>query len=116
MNLYHPRQYDSIKNDIVQCQPVEGIRQFVLEEYYAAHEEGEIRLWTGHTDNVTDSRKCYVYHPEDLCLYIMTKVKTGKSKKQMCDKYFGRDYARWQLGYCWIILHVDKRYKDVSGL
>ena len=88
---------------------------FVLDEYCAAHHETEIRIATG---AVTPAgvRKCYVFHPEELFLYVLTRIKTGKTDEQLCDDYFGGDYSRWCLGYRWLILYLDERYKDIIGL
>ena len=76
----------------------------------------DIRIHTGHFSQETGAPKCYVIDPEELFLFTLTKVKTGKTNEQVCDDYFGGDYTHWEIGYRWFILYLDKRYKDIIGL
>ncbi|KAL7524503.1 hypothetical protein ACHAXR_002236, partial [Thalassiosira sp. AJA248-18] len=57
----------------------------------------------------------YLIHPEELFLFTLTKVATGRTNQSIIDEYFGGDYARWSLGYPWMLRYIDERYEDIIG-
>ena len=71
---------------------------FGLEQYCLSNGSTDIRIHTGHY-SPTGRPKCYLFHPEELFLFSLAKIKTGKTNEQLCDDYFGGDYSRWGLGY-----------------
>ena len=82
--------------------------EFALEAYYAAHNKQAISLWTWYTNVISSPRKLYVYHLEELFLYMLAKVKTRKIDKQLCDDCFGGDYMHWHIG-CRLIIFISMR-------
>ena len=57
----------------------------------AAQTDGYIRVFTGH--------RHYLFHPEEIYLFFMTKCRTGYGNREMCNLLFGGDPSRWSFGY-----------------
>mmetsp|Transcript_21584 Transcript_21584/g.33391 ORF Transcript_21584/g.33391 Transcript_21584/m.33391 type:complete len:504 (+) Transcript_21584:121-1632(+) len=88
-------------------------RCFVLEDI-AAQNNGYIRIPTGYL-NQRGVPCVYNFHPEELFLYFMTRMKTGNDHTQMCDDIFGGSEKRWSLAWRWILFYLDERYKNIIG-
>lgn len=86
---------------------------FGLRQYCALYGETNVRIGTGHQRHGSDC--CYLYDPEELFLFALTKIATGLTDESIIDNWFGGDYARWGLGYRWFIFYLDERYKDIVG-
>lgn len=71
---------------------------------HAAQSNGSIRVPTG-----ADGRN-YLFHPEELFLFLMSKCKMGFGNKAMCDLIFGGHISRWSKGYPWLLAYLDDRY------
>ena len=68
----------------------------------AAQTDGYIRVFTGH--------EYYRCDPEEIFLLMLTKCRTGKSNRELCDLVFGGNSSRWSFGYPWILVYLDTRY------
>jgi hypothetical protein len=68
----------------------------------AAQTDGYIRVFTGHG--------YYRFDPEEIFLFMLTKCRTGKSNRELCDLVFGGSSSRWSFGYPWILVYLDTRY------
>ena len=53
--------------------------------------------------------------PEELFLFTLCKVATGRTNQSIIDEYFGGDYTRWGYGYPWMLRYIDDRYEDIIG-
>jgi hypothetical protein len=69
----------------------------------------------GTTIPIFISHTYYRIHPEEVFLFILTKLATGLSNHMIVDTYFGGDYNRWTYGYPWMLRYLDKRYKHIAG-
>ena len=67
---------------------------FGIAQHCLVNGSTHIRMHTGHYDPTNGTPKCYLYHPEELFLFTLAKIKTGKTNEQLCDNYFGGDYCR----------------------
>ena len=88
-------------------------RLFDLEGYLQSIDEEEIPLYTGHFRGNTPCR--YMIDPEELFLFTLCKVATGRTNQSIIDEYFGGDYTRWGYGYPWMLRYIDDRYEDIIG-
>ena len=86
---------------------------FDLEGYLRSIDEDKIPLYTGHMRNNTPCR--YLIDPEELFLFTLCKIATGRTNQSIVDEYFGGDYARWSFGYPWMVRYLDDRYKNIIG-
>lgn len=86
---------------------------FGLEDFLANANEELVPLYTGHIAKGTPCR--YLVHPEELFLFTLTKVATGRTNQSIVDEWFGGDYARWSHGYRWMLTYLDDRYENVVG-
>jgi len=68
----------------------------------AAHTDGYIRVFTGF--------EYYRFDPEEIFLFMLTKCRTGKSNRELCDLVFGGHSSRWSFGYPWLLEYLDARY------
>ena len=41
---------------------------------------------------------------------MLTKCRTGKSNRELCDLVYGGNSSRWSFGYPWILVYLDTRY------
>jgi len=80
----------------------------------AALNDGHIRIPTGFT-NQHGVPCVYNFHPEELFLYFMTRMKTGNDHTQMCDDIFGGSEKRWSLAWRWMLFYLDERYQNIIG-
>lgn len=74
---------------------------------------GYVRVPIGH-NNQRGVACCYRFHPEELFLYLMMRMKTGDDHTQM-NEVFGGDIRRWSFAWRWIMLYLDERYKNIIG-
>jgi len=68
----------------------------------AAQTDGYIRVFTVH--------EYYRFDPEEIFLFMLTKCRTGKSNRELCDLVFGGNSSRWSFGYPWILVYLETRY------
>ena len=89
--------------------------KFGVHDFCLVNGDVVLRVHTGHyAPNGTP--KCYIFNPEELFLFALTKIRTGKTNLQLVDEFFGGSVYRWSSGYRWIIYYLDDRYKNVVGL
>lgn len=74
--------------------------------------DGFIKVPTGSFHNGVPC--CYNFHPEEMFLYFMMRMKTGDDHTQMCH-VFGGSVKRWSYAWRWIIFYLDKRYINIIG-
>ena len=55
------------------------------------------------------------FHPEEMFLFMMTKMRTGYSNKNLCDLIFGGHYSVWTYGCPWMLHHLDDKYVHIVG-
>ena len=58
---------------------------------------------------------CYNFNPEELFLYVMTRMKTGNDHTQMCGDIFGGSPRRWSIAWRWVMKYLDDRYQNIIG-
>lgn len=97
------------KNQLIRIYKAFGLRELCRQ-----HDEPHIGLCTGFS-NPSGSDCRYLFHPEELFLFFMTKCRTGDSNKKMVNDKFGGELNRWSYGFPWMVFYVDNRYKDVIG-
>ena len=68
----------------------------------AAQNDGYIRVFTGF--------RYYNFDPEEIFLYMMTKLKLGYANTALCKLIYGGSASRWSFGYPWILEYLDRRY------
>ena len=56
-----------------------------------------------------------LHTPQRVVLFTLCKVESGRTNRSIVDEYFGGDYARWSLGYPWMLHCVSNRYEDIIG-
>jgi hypothetical protein len=62
------------------------------------------------------SQKFYKFHREELLVYVLSKISSRKTHKDMADSNeFGGSDARWGKGYRWLIMYLDERYWHLIG-
>lgn len=74
---------------------------------------GFIKVPTGFLNN-NGVPCCYNFHPEELFLYFMMRMRSGNDHTQMCH-VFGGSVKRWSYAWKWIIHYLDKRYANIIG-
>jgi hypothetical protein len=74
---------------------------------------GFIKVPTGHV-NQRGRICCYNFHPEELFLYLMTRMKTGMDHTEMSN-IFGGSTRRWSYAWAWIMIYLDTRYINIIG-
>ena len=89
-------------------------RCFNLEGYLAARDEVAIPLPTGHVNQRGVACRRLV-PPEEAFLFLLAKVKTGRSDCSIVNEWFGGHYQQWSLVYHWLLLYVDRRYERIIG-
>jgi len=77
-------------------------------------DNGLIRKPTG-AINKFGNPCCYKFHPEELFLYFMTRMKKGLPHTDMCNLIFGGSPKRWSVAWRWILFYLDNRYRDIIG-
>jgi len=88
---------------------------FNLEEYLLQLNVEMMPFVTGYTSPRSGSQCCYRIHPEEVFLFMMTKVATGLSNQRIIDMYIGGNYTRWSYAYPWMLKYLDERYRDIVG-
>ena len=60
----------------------------------------------------------YKFHPEELLLYTLIKVKEGDSHVKMAKSTFGGTDGgrRWSYGYKWYLRFVTHKYRNLIGV
>ncbi len=105
------------------CLDCTGFRKYQLIHIYKAfglrplcrgHDKPHIGVCTGFS-NPSGSDCRYLFHPEELFLFFMTKCRTGDTNKDLVNDKFGGEVNLWSYGYPWMVFHIDERYKDVIG-
>ena len=84
-----------------------------LEGFLTTIDEDQIPLYTGFMSG--DSPCRYFIHPEELFLFTLTKVATGRSNASIIDQWFGGAYTRWNYGYPWMLRYITDRYENILG-
>jgi len=75
---------------------------------------GVIQVFTGHS-NQRGVACCYNFHPEELFLFFMTRMRKGFTIVDMCNLIFGGYYSRWSYAWKAILKYLDRRYRDIIG-
>jgi hypothetical protein len=76
--------------------------------------DGYIRVYNGSVNS--DGRACcYLFDPEEMFLYFMTRMKKGLSHTDMCNLIFGGSSKRWSPGWRWMLMYLDHRYGNIIG-
>ena len=60
-------------------------------------------------------QKYYKFRTETLFLYLLRKLSTASTHKQLADAEFGGDSGRWGRGYNALIQYLDRRYRNLVG-
>ena len=87
---------------------------FDLEDYFAALNEDLVPLPTG-TFNSLGTPCRYLMHPEEVFLFTMTKLRTGRTNKSIVNEWFGGHYQKWGKAYHFMLNYLDDRYKNIIG-
>lgn len=90
--------------------------EFDLDGYLQSIDEELIPLEMGHFVDGYQTR--YLIHPEELFLFTLTKLATGRTNSSIVDGFFGGDYTRWSYGYRWMLILKyinDRYYANVIG-
>ena len=59
--------------------------------------------------------KYYKFRTETLFIYVLRKMSTASTHKQLADTEFGGDSGRWGRGFNHLIKYLDKRYMHLVG-
>ena len=89
-------------------------RLFDLEGYLTSIGETHVPIYT----NFVNQRGLplrYMIHPEEMFLFLLCKIRTGRTNQSLVDQYFGQDYSRWGFAYIWMLRYLDSRYADIIG-
>ena len=70
---------------------------FDLDGFLLSIGKTHIPLYTGHMVGNMNTR--YLIDPQELFLFTLTKIATGRTNQLLVDEQFGGDYARWSHGY-----------------
>jgi len=75
----------------------------------------KVVLPTGHFYNVHPC--CYRIHLQEVFLYTFYEVASvvWMVQVQIVRTYFGGDKNWWTYAYLWMLMNLDKRYKNVTG-
>ena len=84
---------------------------FGLRQYLLAQNADQLRIGTNTFRNGREN--CYLFDPEELFLYSLTRIRTGMTQEQIIDFYFGGDYNRWTYGHRWFMFYLDHRYHSI---
>lgn len=57
----------------------------------------------------------YLFHPEEIFLFLMIRCHTGRTITELVDDVFGGECNRWSYGYPWILKYLDCRYQNIIG-
>jgi hypothetical protein len=87
-----------------------GLQHFVL-----AHFETDLLIGTNNFYPVIGAKKCYHINPEELFLYLLTRLKIGMSQEMIVDHYFGGDYNCWSYGHRRMMLYLNRHYVSILG-
>ncbi|KAL7502369.1 hypothetical protein ACHAXN_000778 [Cyclotella atomus] len=61
-------------------------------------------------------RPChYLFRPEELFLYFMTRMKSGLPHVAMCKDIFGGSPKRWSPAWGYMLVYLDTRYMNIIG-
>ena len=105
-----------------ECYHYTNFHKDQLERIYACFElqtvsdpmTGNVRIHTGFY-NQRGIPCAYNFNPEELFLYLMTRMKTGHDHTQMCFDIFGGSPRRWSYAWMWIMHYLDDRYQNIIG-
>ena len=65
--------------------------------------------------NPNNHRAYYKFHVEELFIYMLRKMMTGRTHKDLCDAEFGGCAGRWGRGYNFLVKYLDERFYHVIG-
>ena len=65
--------------------------------------------------NPNNPRPYYKFLVEELFIYMLRKMSTGRTHKDLCDTEFGGCSGRWGRGYNHLVKIIDNRYYNVIG-
>lgn len=88
---------------------------FGLREYCRSDGSNVIGCSNRHMNPSGRSQSRYLFHPEELFLFMMIKCRTGDTITELVDNVFGGEYNRWSYGYPWILKYIDHRYRNIIG-
>jgi hypothetical protein len=57
----------------------------------------------------------YKFKTEELIIYMLRKMSTGRTHKDLSDMEFGGDSKRWGTGYNWIVKLFDTHFAPLIG-
>jgi hypothetical protein len=57
----------------------------------------------------------YKFRAVTLFLYMLRKMSTGRTHKDLADNEFGGDSGRWGKGYRWMVKYVDHKCRPLIG-
>lgn len=57
----------------------------------------------------------YKFKTETLLIYIMRKMSTGRTHKDMADMEFGGCSKRWGEGYNYLVKYIDQHFASIIG-
>ena len=57
----------------------------------------------------------YKFQAITLFLYMLCKISTGRTHKDLADNEFGGDSGRWGKGYKWMVKYVDRQCQALIG-
>lgn len=65
--------------------------------------------------NPNNHRAYYKFLVEELYIYMLRKMATGRTHKDLCDSEFGECSGRWGRGYNHLVKLLDNRYYNTIG-
>ena len=65
--------------------------------------------------NPNRPRAYYKFRVEELFIYMLRKMATGRTHKDLCDNEFGGCSGRWGRGYNHLVKIIDQRYYHIIG-
>jgi hypothetical protein len=57
----------------------------------------------------------YKYRAVTLFIYMLRKMSTGRTHKDLADTEFGGTSGQWGVGYNWLVKYMDKRTDPLIG-
>jgi hypothetical protein len=78
------------------------IKSFDLEE--------DVQVWNGE-----GNYDYYKFNVEELTIYMLRKMSTGRTNKDMADAEFGECARRWGVGYNYVVKHIGCKLDGLIG-
>ena len=89
-------------------------KMFDLEGHLTAAGEDLVPLPTGLV-NQRGVPCRFLVHPEEVFLFTLTKIRTGRTNISIVNEWFGGHYQKWGHAYRFMLLYLDGRYKNIIG-